>query len=245
MTDNWDEARELVDLVLKRQAGPSKFGKELTRSLMRFMMDYFPHVTPGLRHRLPAHMIISQLGKLDADYPAMILPEDVYRDTRRLVPRVMFGLGTLWIRLYYTVRDGIVAKIPLVGDNLMSTLHHAAEELIASWRDQYRRRPFDISGNKAWVKKRGASEETGKALMAWRRRIFNNVALAIVLLFLAVAALVATGVVALVPLAWLASKWQVVRALGTGSVLSGVLAWVVMSWRLPRVFETRPQIDLT
>ena len=162
MTDDWDEARELVDLVLKRQAGPSKFGKALTSSLMAFMMDYFPHVTPGLRHRLPAHLIISQLGRLNADYPAMILPEDVYRDTRRLIPRVMFGLGMLWIRLYYTVRDGIIARIPLVGDNLMSTLHHAAEELIASWRDQYRRRPFDIAGNKAWVKKRGANEETGE-----------------------------------------------------------------------------------
>jgi hypothetical protein len=245
MTDDWDEARELVELVLKRQAGPSKFGKALTRSLMDFMMDYFPHVTPGLRHRLPAHMIISQLGRLNADYPAMILPEDVYRDTRRLLPRVLFGLGMLWIRLYYSVRDGIIARIPLVGDNLMSTLHHAAEELIASWRDQYRRRPFDIAGNKAWVKKRGANEETAKVLMAWRRRIFNNVALAVVLLFVAVAALVATGVVTLVPLAWLASKWQVVRALGAGSVVSGLLAWVVMSWRLPRVFATRPEIDLT
>jgi len=245
MTDDWDEARELAELVLKRQAGPSKFGQELTKSLMGFMMEYFPHVTPGLRHRLPAHMIISQLGRIDPAYPPMILPEDVYRDTRRLIPRAMFGLAMLWIRLYYTVREGIVARIPLVGDNLMSTLHRAAEELIKSWRDQYRRRPFDIAGNKAWVQKRGANEETAKALMVWRRRIFNNVALAIVLLFLAVAALVATGVVTLVPLAWLASKWQVVRALGAGSVVSGLLAWMVMSWRLPRVFAKRPEIDLT
>ena len=245
MTDDWDEARDLVALVLKRQAGPSKFGQELTKALMGFMMEYFPHVTPGLRHRLPAHLIISQLGKVDPAYPPMILPEDVYRDTRRLVPRALFGLLMLWIRLYYTVRDGIVARIPLLGDNLMSTLHHAAEELIESWRDQFRRKPFDIAGNKAWVKKRGADKETQEALMHWRRRIFNNVAFAIVLLFVAVAALVATGVVTLVPPSLLAGKWQVVRWLGAGSVVSGLLAWMVMSWRLPRVFAKRPVVDAT
>ena len=72
--------------------------------------------------------------------------------------------------------------------------------------------------------------------MAWRRRIFNNVAFAISLLFLAVVGLVGAVVTVFAPVAASVPQWL----LG-GSVVSGVLAWTVMSWRLPRVFARRPQ----
>jgi hypothetical protein len=237
MTDDWDEAEALVAAILKDEAAPSPMGEKLTVALMSFLREYLPHLTAGLRDRVPADLIVSQLGKMDPAYPPMILPTATYKGTQRLLPRLTFGALMLWVRLYYWVRDRFIGRIPLLGETLMSTLHQAAEELIESWRGEFRRRPFDVSRDIAW--KPGGSNPD---LMKWRRRIFNNVAFAIVLLFLAVAGLVGAVVVAFLPVAntgsWL--EWL----LG-GSVVSGVLAWMVMSWRLPRVFARRPKADLT
>jgi hypothetical protein len=134
----------------------------------------------------------------------------------------------------------VVGRIPLVGETLLSALHRSSEELIASWRDQFRRRPFDVSGNLAWVRRRGADAETEAALQQWRRRVFNTLAVAIGLLFVMTAALVGVGVAALVPESLAAGKWGVVKALGLGCLLSGFIAWLWMTWKLPRVLAARP-----
>jgi hypothetical protein len=166
----------------------------------------------------------------------------VLRDTTRLVPRTLFRGVLLWVRFYYFVRDRIVGKIPLVGETLLSALHRSSEELIDSWRDQFRRRPFDIAGNMAWAHRRGTTEESEKELQQWRRRVFNTLGVAILLLFAAMTALVATGVVALLE-GVLPSphRLQLLWGLGIGSVASGFLAWLLMTWRLPRVFRARPR----
>ena len=230
-TDDWDEARALMEAILEKEAAPSPMGEKLTVALMSFLREYLPHLPAGLRDRIPAELIISQLGKLNPAYPPMILPASTYEGTRRLLPRIAFGALMLWVRIYYGVRDRIMGRIPLIGDTLLSTLHQAAEELVASWRGEFKRRPFDVSRRIEW--KPG---EKNPKLMTWRRRIFNNVAFAVLLLFLAVVGLLGAVVTAFAPVAASVPEWL----LG-GSVVSGVLAWIVMSWRLPRVFAKRPK----
>ena len=241
MTEDWDEAIALLALVREEEFGPTPFGQHLTVALMEFARSYFPHLTTGLQRRLPAHMIVDQLGRLDPSYPAMVLPADVLKDTKRLGPRMLFQAVMLWVRLYYAVRDRIVGRIPLVGETLLSSLHRSSEELIASWRDQFRRRPFNVAGNMAWVRRRGANPETEARLERWRRRMFNNLAFSIVCLFAMVAALVAAGVVTVVPHGLLEGKWTVVKALGLGSAVFGFVAWLWMTWRMPRVLAARPE----
>jgi hypothetical protein len=242
-TDDWDEATELLAVVGQRQFGHTDFGEHLTVALMAFARSYFPHLTRGLQERLPAHLIVDQLGRLNRSYPPQVLPADVYAGTQRFFPKMTFKAVMLWVRLYYTVRDRLVSRIPLIGETLFKTLHHASEELIASWRDQFRRKPFDVAGDLAWVKKRGSSEETEKKLGRWRRKVFNNVAFAIVCLFLMATAFLGAGVVTLVPSGSLsADKWALVRGLGLGSVLFGLLGWLWLSVRMPRVFATRPTV---
>jgi hypothetical protein len=240
MTEDWDEATELLALVRERRFGHSAFGEHLTAALMDFARSYFPHLATGVRRRLPAHMIVDQLQRIDPAYPAMVLPADVYKDTERLAPRTLFAGVMLWVRLYYTVREAVVGRIPLVGETLLTALHRSSEELIASWRDQFRRRPFDVSGNLAWVRRRGADAQTEAALQQWRRRVFNTLVVAIACLFVMTAALVGAGVAVLAPESLAAGKWGVVKALGLGSFLCGFLAWLWMTWKLPRVLAARP-----
>ncbi len=241
MTEDWDEATDLLALVMKRQAGPSDFGKHLTVALMDFLRSYFPHVSTGLRRRLPAHMIVDQLGRMNSAYPAMVLPADVLKDTTRTAPRAVFSLLMLWVRFYYLIRDRFVGRIPLVGKMLLSALHRASEELIDSWRDQFRRRPFDVSGSMAWIRRRGADKESEARLQGWRRKMFNNLAFAIACLFVMVALLAGAGVAAVVPSSLLTEKWTLAKVLGLGSLLCGFVAWAWMKWRMHSVFESRPR----
>ncbi len=241
MTDDWDEATDLLALVMKRQAGHSEFGAHLTAALMEFARSYFPHLSAGLQRRLPAHMIVDQLGRMNSAYPAMVLPADVLRDTTRAAPRALFSLLMLWIRFYYRVQHGLLSRIPLAGETMLSALHRASEELIESWRDQFRRRPFDLSGNLAWIRGRGAGRESEARLQRWRRRMFNNLAFAIACLFAMVALLAGAGLAAVLPSSLLAGKWTLARAFGLGSLVSGFVAWAWMTWRMPRVFASRPR----
>jgi hypothetical protein len=186
-------------------------------------------------------MIVDQLGRMNSAYPAMVLPADVLRDTTRLAPRALFNLVVLWIRFYYMVQRGVVSRLPLAGETLLSALHRASEELIESWRDQFRRQPFDVSGTMAWVRRRGATRESEARLQRWRRQLFNSLAFAIACLFAMVALLVGAGAAAVLPPSLLAEKWPIAKALGLGSVLCGFVAWAWMTWRMPRVFESRPR----
>jgi hypothetical protein len=237
MTEDWEEATELLALVMKRQAGESEFGRHLTVALMDFARSYFPHLSSGVRERLPAHAIVDQLGRIDGTYPALVLPEDVLRDTTRLAPRVAFRLLVIWIWLYYRVREGLIARIPLLGETLLAALHRASEDLIESWKDQFRRQPFDLSGNMAWVRRRGADQETEQKLQAWRRRMFDSISLAILGLFAMVATLVGAGIAVVVP-----GGWPVAKLLGAGSLACGFFAWLWLTWRLPRVLDARPRV---
>jgi hypothetical protein len=240
MTDDWDEAKVLLDTILARQAGPSEFAPHLTSALMDFMRGYLPHLPSGLRQRLAAHPIIDQLSQIDPRYPEIVLPAEDYRASQKPLHRLAYGALTLGLRLYYRVRNRVVGTVPVVGDALLSALHRSSEEIIESWRDQFRRRPFEISGGYAWVHRRGVNAETEKALMRWRSRLFNNLGFAVALLFLASGLLVAGAFAVVLPASVLATKWSLAKGLGLGAVASGLLSWTWMTWQMPRVFAKRP-----
>jgi hypothetical protein len=170
----------------------------------------------------------------------MVLPADVLKDAKRLGPRTAFQALMLWVRLYYMVRDQIVGRIPLVGETLMASLHRSSEELIESWRDQFRRRPFNVAGNMAWVRRRGADPRTEARLERWRRKMFNHLAVAIFFLFVMVTALVGAGVTTVV-LGLLEQQWTPVKTLAGVSAFFGFLAWLWMTWRIPKVLAGRPE----
>ena len=128
----------------------------------------------------------------------------------------------------------------MIGDSLLSALHRSSEEIIESLRAQFRRRPFEVSGGFAWAHRRGATPQTEHALMRWRSRLFNNLAFAVFLLFLAVGLLLAVAVVAVLPESVLAAKWSVAKGLGLGAAGSVALSWLWMRWQMPRVFSKRP-----
>ena len=135
---------------------------------------------------------------------------------------------------------GSRAPSPWSGTPCSSALHRSSEELIESLRDQFRRRPFEVSGGFAWAHRRGATPQTEQALMRWRSRLFNNLAFAVFLLFVAVGLLLAVAVVAVLPASVLAAKWSLAKGLGLGAAGSVVLSWLWMRWQMPRVFSKRP-----
>jgi hypothetical protein len=244
MTDDWDEAKALLDTVLARQAYPSDAARDMTGALMDFMRAYMPHLPAGLRQRLAAHPIIDQLGQLDPRYPEMILPPADYAASRKPLHRLAYGAVTLGLRLYYRVRNRVVGTVPVVGDALVSALHRASEELIESWRDQFRRRPFELSGGYAWVHRRGANPQTEQELMRWRSRLFNNLGFAVLLLFVAVGLVLAGAVVSVLPASVLAAKWSWAKGLVLGAVGCVAVSWLWMNWQLPRVLGKRPDARL-
>jgi hypothetical protein len=240
MTDDWDEAKVLLDTVLARQAYPSDAAKLMTTTLMDVVRDFLPHLPAGLRQRLPAHPIIDQLRQIDPRYPEMILAPEDYAASQKPLHRLAYGAITLGLRLYYRIRSRVAGAVPVFGDSLLASLHRSSEEIIESLRDQFRRRPFEVSGGFAWAHRRGATPQTEHALMRWRSRLFNNLAFAVFLLFLAVGLLLAVAVVAVLPESVLAAKWSLAKQLGLGAAGSAILSWLWMRWQMPRVFSKRP-----
>ena len=107
----------------------------------------------------------------------------------------------------------------------------------AGWK-----RRTTLPRRRGWRYSRTASPGSEKKLEAWRRRVFNTLGIAILLVFVTMTTLVATGVVAILEgVLPQAPRLQLLWGLGIGSLASGFLAWLLMTWRLPRVFGARPR----
>ena len=236
MTDKLDEAQALYERILARNAAPSRAGMLLTDAVMEFLEDYLPHRF-GLARRLPASLIIDQLGPAHA---RMILRPERYQAARGLLARLGYGAAKLGVRVYYRLRDGLLVHIPLVAVSMGSLLHRSAEMLIESWRDAFRRKPFYVpAGEKGWVRMPGASPAYERALMAWRTSVFDT-------LFAAVASIVFAGfaVAAAAVLAFLLMWVAAACALGIAAAGALVAAYI-MRYKLPAVFARRPLLEET
>ncbi len=233
LTDDWDEARRLMDAIASRQALHSEDGVALTEALLGFLGDYMPHFL-GLSQRTAALMMIDQLGLEDAK---KILRPELVRAATRADRRAIYATARLVIKLFYKLRFVVMRRMPVVSGVFSELLDGSGHELLESWRGAYVRRPFYVPADATtWQAEHGATAAFVEALKAWRRQLFDALGVSIALLFLAVFALAA-----LVP-AWLlgthASLW------GTAIVCaaSGLGALAMMKWRLPAIFARRPTL---
>lgn len=116
MTDNLDEATELYERILKRNAGATKEGKILMAAVMEFFGDYLTKRF-GLRDYVPAMMILDQLGH---EHARMVLPDvdnrifgwDLsYRISPRIFWSFLVSVGGFWLgTAMLTRRVDVVAK---------------------------------------------------------------------------------------------------------------------------------------
>lgn len=232
LTDQWDEAAELFEATRSRQAGASTQGKALTDAVMGFLADYLPS-TFGIDQDLPALLIEQQIGQPYADMIFSVRPA---RACRRVVPRIMLGIGLGLLRTYYVVRNWVFARSGSCAELMGSMFAEAGRQLISSWRDAYRRRPFDVPANTdEWQRLDAANQDFLRRLREWRQRLFNVLGGGLGLLIAAVLCL-AAGVV----LFFLGhdAGWKVSAWLATGGFVASVLTLKV--W-LPRVSRQRPR----
>ena len=234
MTDDWQQAEDLLQTIAKRQAARSDDGVALTEALLGFLASYLPdHL--GLSERIAALMIIDQLGPDDA---AKILRAELIAAATRLDRRLIYALGRGMVRTYYRIRSLVLRRFPTVASLFGNLLDQSAHELMQSWRGAYVRRPFYVPANSSsWKLKQGADEAFLKRLRSWRRRLFNALGLAIALLFVA-----AFSLLALLPAWWLGSETSL-RGTAILCVASAVGALATMKWRLPAIFSRRPLVS--
>ena len=184
MTDDLDEAGELYQRILKRNAGTTEEGTILMAAVMEFFGGY---LTPrfGLSENVPAMMVIDQLGR---EHAKMVLPEEKYRQATRIIPNFLHAIGRLFVRAGFWVDRNILDYVPLAGPGISAMTQQAAKAFIDSWRDSFRRKPFYVAaGPSSWKLLPGATKEFRDSLQIWREKMFDTIALGI-------AALIVSGV---------------------------------------------------
>ena len=231
LTDNWDEAQALFEMIQQRQAGPSDEGVVLTEALMGFLGDYMPHL-PGLAHRLSAAMIINQLGM---EHASFILDEMLIKDTRKFWRWPIYKVAAKSFRGYLIMREKVFKRFKHLGGLTANRIHEASELLIDSWRDGYSRKPFFVPADAStWVRAPGIDEDFLSLLRQWRRKLFANIGIGLLFLIIAVFGLTASVPISFIS-GWAAFKATLIVALSSWGIS---LAW--MQFRLPVVFKMRP-----
>lgn len=192
---SWAESEALFDLILSDPivVGESEMGKRLTRTLEQFLRDYLPQ---SLRKDLPRLIIVDLIGPTHA---AMILPDGLPGSSI-----VSFGyrVAMTGLRWYYWAKYWFIHLVPVVGPAFRRSVSKAGDALMASWRDGYVRRPFDLPEGAAgpWLQERGYTLEYKHALHAWRQALMGAVCLGVAGLVVGVLMLVlAAGLIVLFP----------------------------------------------
>jgi hypothetical protein len=231
MTDRWEEAETLYNRIHRLQAGTSEDGVALTETVMGFLSAYLPP-TLGLREYLPAALIAEQMGE-DAK---LLMSEKNRRQLDTLWSRFLVAASTGGVRLYYRQYQAFLAVFPFAKRLLGNLLFHASEELVASWRDEYARKPFYVPDSvDKWKLQRGVDDRFRAKLQAWRESLFME-------LFGALLGLaVFFGGVLAAFLGWFSLGWEVaVGALGVAA-LGIIRSFQALDVGLPRLFAKRPK----
>ncbi len=230
LTDDWQEAEALFELIAARQAGESEAGKALTETLLKFLGDYLPQ-HGNVSDRISASMIVDQLG---TERAGMVLDRNLLASVERWPWRLAYGAARRALRVYYFSRTMIFSRSRTLRSVFGQLLDHASEELIESWRGAYARRPFYVPKSAtSWTRDIGASDEFLAKLTRWRRHYFNNLAIAMALLI---------GAGLLFVVALLASVFEptMLKPMMIVSLGATCFAAVFLKWRLPAVFARRP-----
>ncbi len=188
MTDKWDEAERLFDTILKRQSGKSPDGVALTEAVMGFLADYLPKIC-SLNKYVPIVLIADLLPNNVAD----LLSDENNARLKSPFGRSLRFVFHHIIRLYYRYYSDVLGASPLSSRIFGDLFSRASDELISSWRDEYRREPFYIpKDDTTWELRHGASDEFSDQLQAWRRQVLAGIAWPMTLMMLSAVA----GVVA-------------------------------------------------
>ena len=233
MTDNLDEAAALYEQILERNGGGSEQGQILAATVMDFLRSYIP-ARFGLDKIIPAELIIDQLG---TKWAAMIIPKADYDMARRPVARAAHFLVRTSVKTYFWLRQHILRHLPVVGNLVGRITTNAANTLIDSWRDSFRREPFYIPSQATrWMPDRGVTPAYKTKLLAWRQRLFNTVAAGLVFL-------IAAGFSLSFAVVYFFLDWHHERNLTLGiGAAAFALGLYLMTNMLTRVANSRPKL---
>jgi len=175
ITDKWDEAEKLFQVIQKRQVGESKQAKVLTHALLNFFEDYLPpHF--GINKGMAARLILKQLGDKQA---AMIMPEEYIKASGRFFTVIVYAVSMLVLNIYFRVRRALY-KLPFLAGFFEKIFYETGIELVNSWRGVYSRKPFYIAKNaNEWEIKQGVNPSFLIKLTDWRHKLFNTIGLGI------------------------------------------------------------------
>ena len=234
MTDNLDDARVLYEQLLEKNAAASEPGRILTTALMNFLRSYLP-ARFGLAGSVPAALIIDQLGPERAK---LIVNDDDYRTARKLTTRFTHGFARSSIKLYYWLREHLLSHLPLVGPGVATVTEQAADAMIHSWRESFRRHPFYVPAQATtWVQQRGVTPEYEARLSKWRQSMFDTLAAGLGGLIVAGFAFAVALVFFLVDF----EKTALVTAVASAAAL--LMGLWALRFRLPAIAGRRPQLD--
>ena len=234
LPDNWNGAKQLFEVILRRQAAPSGPGKDLTEALMRFLEDYLP---PFLRmnRSLPAILIVDQLG----NEAAKIVNEERMKLAQGLFVKTAYRAARVMVWVYFLIRNQLFRRLPIAAGFMGEVFHQAGDAFIDSWRAAYNRRLFYIpaEAGDSWKRAYGVDADFLKELASWRRRLFYNLAGSVACLVAAVTVLV------LSPFLYLLMMYEAARIVGWLSLGSLFLGLAILKFGVPAVVERRPQIS--
>ncbi len=233
MTDDWDEARRLFELIRDKESGPSPEGRVLTATLMDFLEELLP-APAGLNRMLPLSFMEDQVRGFGGE-PSMLLSPELEKGRRSLLGRVAFRLILGTLRAHYRVREIVAVILPKVSGMVGRMLHPLAEELVASCWAGYARRPFYLPANLTqWQRDPGSDPEFRERLSEWRRTLFRWV-------MVAAGLLVAGGFLVVASIGFACFQWWRMAALAVGL---GILSWwsfgELAGW-LPTLSRRRPK----
>lgn len=232
LTDNWDEAERLYNVIQERQAGTSSQAKILTETLIGFLQDYLPKHF-GLDKGIAAKLIRDQMG---STYTKMVMPEEYIKASKGLLTTIVFRIVIIAVKLHYRVRR-FLYKIPLISGFFKNLVYETGQELVKSWRDVYSRKPFYVS-KKAdeWQIMHGVSDSFRKELRQWRHKLFNTIAVGIGALS------VATIAIGLYFVFWLLNNHDYRVISGWSALVLTALGVVILNYGAKRVANSRPKL---
>jgi hypothetical protein len=228
LTDDWDRAEQLFTAIRARQAAPSEMGCLLADAVMDMFADYLPGAL-GISRNVPPLLIRHQLG---AEYADMIFTGERRKAAGKLLTRLVLRLGLGLLHLYYGTRNTIFRRFRTMGAFMGDVFAHAGEEMIKSWRDEYRRRPFDVPAQARVVPR--LEEESLALLRAWRRRVSYMIGAGVALFAVSVLSLLGGGTLYLLgqPADARAALWLTLGAFAA--------AIYTLKWSVARVARSRP-----
>lgn len=234
MTDNLDEAEALYETILRRNAGSSEPGQILTSAIMDFLRKYLP-VRFGLAQTVPASLIVDQLG---LERARLIVNDKDLRAARGLLTRMGHGFARSSIRLYYWLRSNLLRYLPVVGTGVAVLTEHAADALIDSWRDSFRRNPFYIPAQATtWVMQRGVTDAYEASLLKWRQKLFDTMAAGL-------GGLIFAGFGTAVTLILFFLDMRAARdVFAIATIATFTLAVIALRYLVPRIAQQRPIVE--